>query len=58
MQRRSFIRATGATAAALASLAFSRRMALMHQCASWSAFPPGGAHDALARVVAQKLTVM
>src|ERR1700704_3123964 len=58
MQRRSFIHAVGAAAATLgAARAFAQ---------SWPngpvrilvGFPPGGGTDALARVVAQKLTVM
>ena len=58
MQRRSFIRATGATAAALAMPCVFAQEWPYAPVRIVVGFPPGGGTDALARVVAQKLTVM
>jgi tripartite-type tricarboxylate transporter receptor subunit TctC len=58
MQRRSFIRATGATAAALAMPCVFAQEWPNAPVRIVVGFPPGGGTDALARVVAQKLTVM
>ncbi len=58
MQRRSFIRATGAAAAALALPAARAQEWPSGPVRIVVGFPPGGGTDALARVVAQKLSVM
>ena len=58
MQRRSFIRATGAVAAALAVPHVSAQAWPSGPVRIVVGFPPGGGTDALARVVGQKLTVM
>jgi len=58
MQRRSFIRATGAAAAALAMPAVQAQQWPYGPVRILVGFPPGGGTDALARVVGQKLGVM
>ena len=58
MQRRSFIRASGAAAASLALPAARSQEWPSGPVRIVVGFPPGGGTDALARVVAQKLTGM
>jgi len=58
MQRRSFIRATGAVAATLAVPGVFAQEWPSAPVRIIVGFPPGGGTDALARVVAQKLTAM
>jgi tripartite-type tricarboxylate transporter receptor subunit TctC len=58
MQRRLFIHATGAAAAALAAPAVLAQEWPNAPVRIVVGFPPGGGTDALARVVAQKLTAM
>ncbi len=65
MQRRTLIQATAASAATLLAAPYARAQAAA-QATPWPngpvriivGFPPGGGTDALARVVAQKLTAM
>jgi tripartite-type tricarboxylate transporter receptor subunit TctC len=58
MQRRSFIQATGAAAASLALPGAFAQEWPQGPVRIVVGFPPGGGTDALARVVAQKLTTM
>ncbi len=58
MQRRSFIRATGAAAATLAMPAVRAQQWPYGPVRIIVGFPPGGGTDALARVVGQKLGAM
>ena len=58
MQRRSFISAGGALAAGLAAPALQAQEWPSAPVRIIVGFPPGGGTDALARVVAQKLTAM
>ena len=58
MQRRSFIRATGAAAATLALPAVHAQQWPYGPVRIIVGFPPGGGTDALARVVGQKLGAM
>jgi tripartite-type tricarboxylate transporter receptor subunit TctC len=58
MQRRSFIQATGAAAATLAAPQVFSQAWPNGPVRIVVGFPPGGGTDALARVVAQKLTTM
>ncbi len=58
MQRRHFIRATGLAAASLAAPALRAQEWPTAPVRIVVGFPPGGGTDALARVVAQKLTAM
>jgi len=58
MQRRSFIGASGALAATLAAPALQAQEWPSGPVRIIVGFPPGGGTDALARVVAQKLTAM
>ena len=58
MQRRSFIGASGALAAGLAAPALQAQEWPSGPVRIIVGFPPGGGTDALARVVAQKLTAM
>jgi len=58
MQRRSFIRATGAAAATLAMPAVRAQQWPFGPVRIVVGFPPGGGTDALARVVGQKLGAM
>ena len=58
MQRRSFIGASGALAASLAAPALQAQEWPSGPVRIIVGFPPGGGTDALARVVAQKLTAM
>ncbi len=58
MQRRSFIGASGALAATLAAPALQAQEWPSGPVRIVVGFPPGGGTDALARVVAQKLTAM
>ena len=58
MQRRSFIQTTGAAAATLALPAVFAQEWPSGPVRIVVSFPPGGGTDALARVVAQKLSVM
>ena len=58
MQRRSFIQATGATVAALGAPRLFAQTWPNGPVRIIVGFPPGGGTDALARVVAQKLTAM
>ena len=58
MQRRSFIGASGALAATLAAPALRAQEWPSGPVRIVVGFPPGGGTDALARVVAQKLTTM
>ena len=58
MQRRSFIQASGAAAASVAMPALRAQEWPNAPVRIVVGFPPGGGTDALARVVAQKLTAM
>ncbi len=58
MQRRNFIRASGAAAASLAMPALRAQQWPYGPVRIVVGFPPGGGTDALARVVGQKLGVM
>ncbi len=58
MQRRTFIRATGAAAAALTVPVVRAQQWPYGPVRIIVGFPPGGGTDALARVVGQKLTAM
>ena len=58
MQRRSFIRATGAAAAVLAMPAVRAQQWPFGPVRIIVGFPPGGGTDALARILGQKLTEM
>ena len=58
MQRRSFIRASGAAAATLALPAVHAQQWPYGPVRIIVGFPPGGGTDALARVVGQKLGAM
>ena len=58
MQRRSVIQAAGATLAALAAPKLLAQEWPTGPVRIVVGFPPGGGTDALARIVAQKLTLM
>ena len=58
MQRRSILRAAGATAAAIAAPALRAQQWPYGPVRIVVGFPPGGGTDALARVVSVKLTQM